>query len=53
MRALSDRGQNENDPWTQAWALFICREKGVTAFIKLCDGACVNEGFGSHTNDHC
>ncbi|RII08289.1 hypothetical protein CUC08_Gglean007698 [Alternaria sp. MG1] len=51
-QTLDSAGQ-PTDANAQAKALFNCVNNGAIQFIRLCEGNCVNEPFGSQVSDHC
>jgi hypothetical protein len=48
-----DAASQPTDANAQAKALFNCVNGGAIQFIRLCEGNCVNEPFGSQVSDHC
>ena len=48
-----DAAGQPTDANAQAKALFNCVNNGAIQFIRLCEGNCVNEPFGSQVSDHC
>jgi hypothetical protein len=48
-----DAAGQPTDANAQVKALFNCVNNGAIQFIRLCEGNCVNEPFGSQVSDHC